>query len=56
MTRKYGNWLESLMLKILPKDKREFENRAEILQVQRDMANGRILWQVTEKYEIERSF
>ena len=44
------------MLKILPKDKREFENRAEILQVQRDMANDRILWQVTEKYEIERGF
>ena len=30
----------------------EFGNKAEIYEVTRDMTNGRMLWQVTENYEI----
>ena len=34
----------------------EFGNREEILEVVLDMANGRMLWQVTENNETARGF
>ena len=44
-----------MRLKNIAKGQREFGNRVEIQNVQRDMANDR-MWHVIENYEIERGY